>query len=196
MKSPTWKQRIQRSLHLSRSKPESKYFQVASIGIEGQPKARTMVFRGFSELQTQFVAVTDIRSEKYDEFTKNKQAEVCWYFAKTREQYRLSCSVNLHTSGSLVKYYWNCLSSSAKNSFSLPHPKVPIELNPCDSLQEEVKSTESSDTLLEQFISPNFVVIEFVPFCCDYLNLKSKPQLRTIELLNDENQWHATTVNA
>lgn len=60
----TWKQRLQRSLHLSRSKPEAKYFQLATVSAEGKPDSRTLVFRGFGESGDTLLAVTDMRSEK------------------------------------------------------------------------------------------------------------------------------------
>ena len=47
-----WRQRLARSLHLSRSKPEAKYIQLATLNDEGFVQNRTLVFRGFIDKST------------------------------------------------------------------------------------------------------------------------------------------------
>jgi PPOX class probable FMN-dependent enzyme len=185
---PVWKQRIQRSLHLGRSKHESKYFQVASVNNAGSPKVRTMVFRGFGKQHCLF-AVTDIRSDKVEDFKHQAQVQICWYFAKTREQYRLDCSVECITEGQIYTEYWDKLSESAQLSFYAPAPKVPFD-NSIDAQEKE------SSTNKQNAISEHFAVIRFKPNFSDYLDLKSKPQQRELEQLEPSlNQWQLTRVN-
>jgi PPOX class probable FMN-dependent enzyme len=185
---PVWKQRIQRSLHLGRSKHESKYFQVASVSKAGSPKVRTMVFRGFGEQHCLF-AVTDTRSDKVEDFKHQAQSQICWYFAKTREQYRFDCTVDCISEGEVYKEYWDKLSESAQLSFYAPAPKVPFG----DSISAPEK-VNSSDTPMA--ISEHFAVIRFQPNFSDYLDLKSKPQHRELEHLEPSlNQWQLTRVN-
>jgi PPOX class probable FMN-dependent enzyme len=185
---PVWKQRIQRSLHLGRSKHESKYFQVASVSNAGSPKVRTMVFRGFDK-QHRLFAVTDIRSDKIEDFKHQPQAQICWYFAKTREQYRFDCKVECITEGGIYKEYWEKLSEPAQLSFYAPAPKVPYD----DSIRSPEKASLSATPMA---ISEHFAVIRFQPNLSDYLDLKSKPQQRELEHLDTSlNQWHLTRVN-
>lgn len=181
-KFPIWKQNLQRSLHVSRSKHEAKYFQLASIDCDGNPAVRTVVFRGFAQDDQQLFAVTDKRSDKFKEFTEIPKAQICWYFAKTREQYRLAVDVELLDSGCLVESYWNALSVNAKQSFFLPHPKVEVE--------ENHVINESPEKMSE-----HFCLLRFTPHSCDYLNLKASPQLRTIETYS-KSVWTHRIVNA
>ncbi|GBL03027.1 pyridoxamine 5'-phosphate oxidase family protein [Glaciecola sp. KUL10] len=182
---PQWKQNIQRSLHLGRSKHETKYFQVASIDANDLPAVRTMVFRGFDD-QHNIYAVTDIRSTKITEFKNRHEAQICWYFAKTREQYRISCKVEILTEGILYRSFWDCLSDTAKLSFDSPKPKSPIDSD----------GQIQTDSAISK-ISKNYALIQFRPNECDYLNLKCKPQHRELEVMNpDSFKWETHQVNA
>ena len=86
-KFPTWRQRLARSLHVNRSQAQSKYFQVATVSMDGLPKNRTMVFRGFLPDSLNLLSVTDIRSDKVADWKLStpKKFEICWYFAGSRE---------------------------------------------------------------------------------------------------------------
>jgi pyridoxamine 5'-phosphate oxidase len=104
-KFPSWRQRLVRSLHVNRSQAQSKYFQVASVSKDGLPKNRTMVFRGFIPESLNLVSVTDIRSDKVLDWQQNtpKKFEICWYFAGSREQYRIAGHVSLVSNEILKK---------------------------------------------------------------------------------------------
>jgi pyridoxamine 5'-phosphate oxidase len=49
-----------------------------------------VVFRGFLEGRDRLQIVTDDRAEKVERIRENTWGEGCWYFPKTREQFRLS----------------------------------------------------------------------------------------------------------
>lgn len=186
--TPVWKQRIQRSLHLGRSKHESKYFQVASVSHSGLPCVRTMVFRGFKDEDHRLYAVTDIRSDKVSDFIALPKTQICWYFAKTREQFRFSCNAFVIKEGPTHLKYWHNLSETAKQGFYSKSPKVPFDDN------------EKPDTISESHdintVSKNFCVIEFEVTSSDYLDLKSKPQYRELESLNSTTgDWFLQRVN-
>ena len=103
-KFPSWRQRLARSLHVNRSQAQSKYFQVATVSMDGLPKNRTMVFRGFVPDSLNLLSVTDIRSDKVADWKLStpKKFEICWYFAGSREQYRVAGHVSL-VSSELIK---------------------------------------------------------------------------------------------
>ena len=46
---PQWRQGLTKSLHQTRSVPESRYFQLASVDSNGVPYCRTVVFRGVTD---------------------------------------------------------------------------------------------------------------------------------------------------
>lgn len=170
---PDWRQRLVRSLHVSRSKPEAKYFQLATVNEKGRPENRTVVFRGFADTSNVFYVVTDKRSAKFQHLINNPFAEVCWYFAKTREQYRLACDVELYTSTSdsdvLPSYIsmWKKLSNAAQQPFFGPSPGIPID-----------EDTNNDSEQAKSLIPESFVVLAMTPLEVDYLDLKQKPHLR------------------
>jgi pyridoxamine 5'-phosphate oxidase len=147
-KFPSWRQRLVRSLHVNRSQAQSKYFQVASVSKDGLPKNRTMVFRGFIPESLNLVSVTDIRSEKVSDWQLNtpKKFEICWYFASSREQYRIAGQVSLVSNEILKKVHnhdfnrnsvifseaflrqqWTKLSNGAQEQFFWPSPRTPFD---------------------------------------------------------------------
>ncbi|NJL49732.1 MAG: pyridoxamine 5'-phosphate oxidase, partial [Leptolyngbyaceae cyanobacterium SM2_5_2] len=42
-----WRSALGRALHRNRSRPYSRYFQLATVQTNGRPANRTVVFRGF-----------------------------------------------------------------------------------------------------------------------------------------------------
>lgn len=147
MQAPAWRKRLDKSLSVNGTQVQSKFYQVASISADGLPKNRTMVFRGFLSETQNFVSVTDIRSEKIQEWngSLSNMFEICWYFTESREQYRISGDVYLvslasvsgklkladtkyreHNSLAFLKEHWNKLSSDAKQQFYCSEPKAPF----------------------------------------------------------------------
>ena len=116
---PQWRQGLTKSLHQTRSMPESRYVQLTSVDESGFPHCRTVVFRGLTD-NNELVVISDTRSEKYQQLLKRPQAQVCWYFSKTREQYRFTCNATVLTAQqdeTLVREQWNKLSDAGKKQF-------------------------------------------------------------------------------
>lgn len=208
-KFPTWRQRLARSLHVNRSQAQSKYFQVATVSMDGLPKNRTMVFRGFVPDSLNLLSVTDIRSDKVADWKLStpKKFEICWYFAGSREQYRVAGHVSLvsselikdakirnperqaaYLSHKFLREQWQNLSGAAKAQFFWPTPKAPFE---SESDTEDLSQRPEN---VDEDISDNFCVVIFTPLTVDYLNLKNSPQLRCLS--DFENDWLEVVVNA
>jgi PPOX class probable FMN-dependent enzyme len=213
---PVWRQQLSRSLHLSRSKPEAKYFQVATVSSSGLPSVRTMVFRDYADESNNLLAVTDIRSDKVSDWHKHAEAQVHWYFVKSREQYRLSCKIRLvfqNAAGDLqvlgdattkngksvvaedlAKSYrqqWQNLSTKAKEGFFCAAPK-----------SEPVCTKQKDANVKGDKISPYFALLVFKPYYVDYLDLKTAPHTRvlyTAEEIPEDNAkasaWYSKDVN-
>ncbi len=197
MNFPRWRQSLVRSLHLQRSKPEARYFQIASISPDNMVKNRTMVFRGFVDNSLDLLAVTDSRSEKIQDWQNDPQSEICWYFAKSKEQYRITVEVQLcfNQSDTLRQKTWQQLSSNAKSQFFWPTPKVPFDIHQIalfdsDSIKENhhLSIEEDSD------IPETFVLVRLKPKSVDYLNLSDSPQTREIHTY-EEQRWSCKKVN-
>ncbi len=96
---PPWRSPIARALHRNRSSPQARYFQLATVDRDLHPHNRTLVFRGWLEPGSQLQSVTDLRSSKALDLLAGASplAAVCWYFPTTREQFRLSGTLQLVT---------------------------------------------------------------------------------------------------
>ncbi|PSO47987.1 MAG: pyridoxamine 5'-phosphate oxidase [Cyanobacteria bacterium SW_9_44_58] len=186
-----WRSRLTRALHRNRSLRESRYFQLATVTPEGTPANRTVVFRGFRDNTNQLQIVTDARSEKISDLQQHPQAEICWYFTKSREQFRLRGNVCLITAqsasfSSLRQTLWQQLSDNARLQFVWPHPKA-------ERTQGEDAFTNSFPS---QEIPPDtFVVLLFFPQQVDYLLLKGNPQNRYLYWLDEAENWSVKEVN-
>ena len=214
---PSWRQRLARSLHINRSQVQSRYYQVASVSADGAPKNRTMVFRGFLSDCLSLMSVTDVRSEKMADWKGEgtNKFEICWYFSGSREQYRIAGEVVLVSKDSLrksndveqgqdpelhtvafMKQQWANLSGSARASFFGPTPKAPFDDQPIEINSESQTSNSENKNEADKAldISDNFCVVIFKPLAVDYLNLKSKPQLRCVSEAVDN--WKELEVNA
>ena len=188
-----WRSPLARALHLSRSQPQARYLQLATISPQGFPTNRTVVFRGFFEDTNQLKIITDSRSEKIAHLTYFPWAEACWYFSKTREQFRLKCQVTIvkstDTEKNLTKeriLTWQSLSDAARWQFAWAHPGKPRGENISDVDSDAISNTEPLD---------NFYLLLLNPQQVDYLKLRGEPQNRYLYELTEENMWKTTEVN-
>ncbi|MEN9567669.1 MAG: hypothetical protein RLZZ69_2865, partial [Cyanobacteriota bacterium] len=128
-----WRSPLSSAIHRNRSKPYSRYFQLATVNPAGYPANRTVVFRGFlDDRQNQLKMITDIRSAKIQDIEYQPLAEVCWYFTQTREQFRILGKLQLVTVQETNldlqkarKITWHDLSDSARSQFAWPDPAQP-----------------------------------------------------------------------
>ena len=96
-----------------------------------RPRNRSLVFRGWLEPGSQVKFVSDIRSAKAINLLADTSphAEACWYFPKTREQFRLSGLLTLVTPESSNTSYakarqeaWQQMSDSGRIQFDWGTP--------------------------------------------------------------------------
>ena len=185
-----WRAILSRALHRNRSLPNARYFQLATVNFEGKPTNRTVVFRGFLNQTNQLQIITDSRSEKTNHINHHPYSEICWYFPKTREQFRLSG--NLTTIGENDENQtprltvWQNLSDSAKQQFTWPHPGMILTENKQDFLQEIPSPNQPVS---------NFILLLFNPEKVDHLELKGNPHKRTLYYLDNEKNWVTQAVN-
>lgn len=190
-----WRSLIARALHRNRSLAYSRYAQLATVRSNGQPANRTIVFRGFGdELVPKSVNslkfITDVRSEKIDEIAHQPWGELCWYFPKTREQFRIlgqlqSVDANLESAGlqKLRRMTWHNLSDAARSQFVWPNPKQPLA---------EPIAFEPQELSPQQPVE-NFALLLLHPTAIDHLELRGEPQNRCIYELQDN--WQGRSVN-
>jgi len=185
-----WRSPLARNLHLHRSQPESRYFQLATTSPTGYPANRTVVFRGFREGTDDLQIVSDRRSAKIQHIQANPYGEICWYFPKTREQFRFFGEIFVITADTDPPQYqdlrgkvWQSISDSARQQFTWAQPASPRP----DDLEFSV---DTADPVMP---SANFCLLLFSPSKCDRLELRGNPQTRQIYIKQGW-QWQVQNV--
>lgn len=184
-----WRSPLSRALHRNRSQPDARYVQLATLRPEGRPANRTVVFRGFLDDDSNALQfVSDARSEKVDQLQHTLQAEACWYFPKTREQFRLGGVLDLITADTgdrqtARQSAWAKLSDNARLQFIWPDPGQPRGDAPFPT--EPPPENEPV---------PCFCLLLLYADRVDHLELRGDPQNRTVYITRDRT-WHTQNVN-
>ncbi len=186
-----WRSQLSRALHHNRSLANSRYFQLATVNKNGRPTNRTVVFRGFFNQTNQIQIVTDSRSEKIEHIQHKPWGEICWYFPKTREQFRLSGQLVVvdkhHLSLQNARQTaWQNLSDGARLQFFWPHPKKERYQDKEDFTADCLNSNQPVD---------NFILLLLEPELVDILQLKGEPQDRYLYALQENGNWSTKEVN-
>ncbi len=191
-----WRSPLAHALHRNRSLVYSRYDQLATVRADGRPANRTIVFRGFLENSNQLKFITDRRSEKAEQLLQHPWGEVCWYFPKTREQFRLTGKLTLVCEDfgdsyllKMRQMQWHDLSDAARLQFAWAHPGY---------------SRANADAFNPPTPDPhhplgNFCLLLLEPTHVDHLELRGEPQNRYVyqkeTSSTDENQWSMQEVN-
>lgn len=189
---PAWRLSLTSALERNRHLVYSRYFQLATVGLNGRPANRTVVFRGFLPETNQLQIITDSRSQKVNQIQHHSSGEVCWYFPETREQFRLFGQLKLisdsHPDLTLTTArttLWQFLSNAAKQQFYWPNCRQPrsesTAFNPLAIIPLEPPS--------------NFILLLLEPQEVDHLNLQGEPQNRTLYYYHSEQGWLTEMVN-
>ncbi|WJG09897.1 pyridoxamine 5'-phosphate oxidase family protein [Aliiglaciecola sp. LCG003] len=197
LERPIWRSHLHHSLDSNEHLRESTYLQFTTVSCQGLPEVRTVVFRGFVPNSHGLMVHTDVRSGKISQLRRNSNAALCWYFAKTREQYRLSAKVVVvdaqyaqsHPFSALRDKQWLTLSPSAQQSYWWPKPRTTIGLNDEYQTHGSIPATQN----LEQ-VSPHFCLLVIEPSQIDYLHLATTPHLRIVHRVSQQG-WHSQNVN-
>ena len=187
---PPWRQCLAASLHRNRKAPESRYVQLATVRTDGSPANRTVVFRGFGAASHELLVVSDTRSEKHAELLREPRAEIAWYFAGSREQYRFRGTVTQHWASegdtALLDDLWQALSEPARAQYFGPAPGVPLP---------ELPERQGAPIAEFDRRPPWFLVLVLSVDGGERLDLKAEPQSRERYSLTADG-WHVTAVGA
>jgi len=192
MTLPTpWRPILARALHRNRSLPNARYLQLATLKQNQRPANRTVVFRGFLEQSNQLKFVTDQRSAKIEQIHHCNWTEACWYFPKTREQFRLSGQLQLIDHACADEHLqhkrqltWQALSEAAQEQFTWPSPGTPLPEN------SPATNAAGKDKPLS-----TFCLLLLEPDRVDHLELRGVPQQRCFYQLDSSGQWSVEAVN-
>lgn len=186
--SKSWLNLLESSLSNNAQLPESRFLQLATLSESGLPDNRTVVFRGFHE-SNQLIIVTDTRSEKWRQLERNNNTSVCWYFSKTREQYRIGGSVELISQMSplwktLGVQQWMALSEAGRHQFLWGEPKRPRAENESLSIVDPVNADRPPE---------HFALLLVKASQVEYLTLRGQPQTRLCFSIGDDG-WQCLSV--
>lgn len=188
-----WRSPLARNLHKHRSEPQARFLQLATIGTDGYPANRTIVFRGFLGGSNQLKFVTDARSQKISQIEQNSKCEACWYFPKTREQFRIAGTLILinyacpDLAMQAARYAaWQELSDLARLQFDWPDP---------GQLRAEDPQYFSPHPPHAMLPLDNFCLLLLEPIQVDRLELRGSPQTRWLFTLEPTQDWTVQSIN-
>lgn len=189
-----WRSPLARALHRNRALPNARYLQLATLRPNGYPANRTVVFRGFWGTTNQLQIVTDARSAKAEDIRHCAHGEACWYFPKTREQFRLGGTLTLVGQDAPTpqstpyqiarKTAWQALSDGARSQFMWPAPGAP-------------RATEGfTPDRPDPTVPPeHFCLLLLEPMHVDHLELRGDPQNRWVYQWEAATGWQQQAVN-
>ncbi|MCY7335993.1 MAG: pyridoxamine 5'-phosphate oxidase [Chamaesiphon sp.] len=190
---PPWRSPIARALHRNRSLAYARYVQLATVDASHRPENRTMVFRGWLDPVSQLKFVTDIRSTKAINLLAGASdwAEVCWYFPKTREQFRLSGTLTLIAADTTTSHHkarqeaWQQMSDAGRVQFAWETPGADRSADPAALNPPQPDPNQPLDT---------FCLLLLEAVAVTHLELRGEPQSCYLyELLDGE--WQTRSIN-
>lgn len=194
-----WYDQLKESLKRNDKARESRYFQIATVDESGRPCNRTVVYRGFLQRgggvdQNTLTFVTDRRSSKVAHLAREPHAEIAWYFPVTREQYRISGTVQVVQDGDADmararEIAWKNMSDPGRQQFLWPHPG--LERSGADEEQYTTKKYPGKDSP----VAPDFCLCCVHALRVDHLSLKSNERFEYSRTDISEHAWSSARVN-
>ncbi len=176
---PSWRQNLKSSRRKEGQSPSNRWVQLATVNDKNEPRLRTVVFRGWQK-DSSMIIFTDRRSEKIEHLKCNPNAEILWFFLKSKMQFRFKGEINeLINNGN----YWNTLSDKSKSSWfwGSPGEKINTKFQSNHEIPHNLSKPE------------NFVVLKFEIESVDLLKLEQPIHRRYLWKKN--NTWKQIEIN-
>ena len=177
MTNPSWRQLLRGARQREGRSPAARWIQLATVAANGQPRVRTLVFRGWAA-EHQLDLYSDSRSSKAAELDIEPNVELCWLLPKARHQYRLRGEIqvlSLANAPNEARNAWNSLSDAGRSLWHWPHPGQPYEA--------EGLFPETVDA--GQPAPHHFLVLRLNIQRVELLDLSHHPHRRTLWCLDD-----------
>jgi len=205
----SWRSLLEVSIAKSRKIRGSNYVQISTVSKDGEPRCRTVVFRGFLNSENLpenhpmslqngghfdgkpcvMKMCTDLRSKKVGEVAHQPISEMVWWFPKTSEQYRVRGSLLLAGDDNddkalqiSRKEMWGNLGDPSRESFLDDESVLPM-----GGRDEDGKVVPVPSNFLLMLLNPTYV---------DYLRLTGA-QYRQIDQRADntlQSTWSSKRV--
>ena len=115
---PIWRQELKSARKKEGKSPSNRWVQLATISTKNKPRLRTVVFRGWKD-DGSMLFFSDKRSEKFKHIEYNPNAEILWFFFKSKKQFRFKGKINELLDNT---YYWETLSDKSKSTWFWDYP--------------------------------------------------------------------------
>lgn len=104
---------------------------LASIGLDGAPRARTLVLRGFDAATRMLRLHSDNRSDKFAELSRAPRCALHGYDPAAQIQLRLEGTATLHTEDAVADAGWAASRNFSRMCYAIePAPGSPIAAPP------------------------------------------------------------------
>ena len=90
---PSWRKDLKTARKKEGKSSSNRWIQLATVSEKNEPRLRTVVFRGWYK-DNSMIIFTDRRSEKIRHLKSNNNAEILWFFLKTKSQYRFKGKIH------------------------------------------------------------------------------------------------------
>ena len=122
---PPWRPLLKGAREREGRQPAARWLQLATTGLDGTPRVRTLVFRGWHG-GDRLELYTDTRSAKFEELMQQPQVELCWLLPKAKQQYRFRAKWLREEQNNNAER-WQNLSPQGRALWGWPPPGLPLE---------------------------------------------------------------------
>ena len=125
---PPWRPLLRGAREREGRSPAARWLQLATVAVDGSPRVRTLVFRGWAAA-TSLDLLTDGRSAKPAELLHQPAVELCWLLPRARSQFRLRGRVLTLDSAlnqAERERHWQGLSPGGRALWGWPEPGAPF----------------------------------------------------------------------
>ncbi len=126
---PDWRVLLRGARQREGRSPGARWLQLASVGTDGTPRVRTLVFRGWADA-VRLDLLSDGRSTKAEDLAAQPAVELCWLLPKARSQFRLRGHLELPAGADLLaarERHWLQLSPAGRALWGWPAPGQALE---------------------------------------------------------------------
>jgi len=126
---PPWRPLLRGARQREGRSPQARWLQLATLGLDGAPRLRTLVFRGWAG-PAQLDLLTDGRSSKAAELVEEPRVELCWLLPKARSQFRLRgrrLPLSPERYQAARGQHWHQLHPGARALWGWPEPGAPFD---------------------------------------------------------------------
>lgn len=126
---PHWRTLLQAARQREGDAPQARWLQLASLGRDGAPRVRTLVFRAWVG-PDRLDLLTDSRSKKASELSAEPRLELCWLLPHSRCQFRMRgqrLQLPYGEEKAARVLQWQQLKATERALWAWPEPGAPLD---------------------------------------------------------------------